>query len=146
MGKIGLPVWGIGPRWGCTFQASQQTATLLIGKPLETVLKSSEEHEAASGPPPSSLTGTTDPNRPLPPALTAASNVDDEAPIDDGAASELLGRRHRVDGLLAFQEMADFGTGAQARSAHQAEERAERGEGTQDSLIHGKQRDAQGPK
>ena len=34
--------------------------------------------------------------------LTASSNVDDQTPVDDGASSELLGRRHRVDGLLAF--------------------------------------------
>lgn len=42
------------------------------------------------------------PQQATPPALTAASNVDDKASIDDSAASQLLGRRHRVDGLLAF--------------------------------------------
>lgn len=42
------------------------------------------------------------PQQARPPALTAASDVDDKAPIDDSAASQLLRRRHRVDGLLAF--------------------------------------------
>lgn len=73
-------------------------------------------------------------------ALTAPSNVNDEAPVDDSAASELLGGCHRVNGLLAFQWVADFGTGAQAWSAHQAKERAERerGQGTWD-LTHTRQ-------
>lgn len=80
---------------------------------------------------------------PAPRALTAPSDVDDEASVDHRAASKLLGRCHRVNGLLAFQDVADLGTGAQAWSAHQAEDRVERGgQGTQDPTCQ----DCTGPK
>ena len=58
--------------------------------------------------------------------LTAPSNVDDQAAIDHSAASELLGRCHRVNGLLAFEDVADLRTGSQTWGAHQAENGAEK--------------------
>lgn len=58
--------------------------------------------------------------------LTAPSDVDDEAAIDHCAASELLGRCHRVNGLLAIQDLADLRTGSQTWDAHQAESRTEK--------------------
>lgn len=53
--------------------------------------------------------------------LTAPSDVDNQAAIDHSAASELLGRCHGVNGLLAFEDLADLRTGSQTRGAHQAE-------------------------
>jgi hypothetical protein len=57
--------------------------------------------------------------------LTAPSDVDDQATVDHSAASELLGRCHRINGLLTFEDLADLRAGSQTWGAHQAESGAQ---------------------
>lgn len=67
--------------------------------------------------------------------LTSSADIDNQAPVHHGAAAQLLGRRHRVDGLL-LAVVADLGAGPRARRAVQAAERHDTiGNGKRDAFA-----------
>lgn len=59
------------------------------------------------------------------PLLTAASDLDDQVAMENSAASQILGRSHRVDGLVAHAQFrAEAGASRTGQSESSDKKRA----------------------